>query len=340
MQRIWLALVLCAFAAATAAQSKPPRPLKVLVISMFEPEAAPWVDAFKLTEQIAVPGLLPEHPALRCNADDVCLLTAGMGHANAAASTLAVALDPRFDLRRSYFLIAGIAGIDPAQGSIGSATWARWLIFGIAHEIDAREMPRSWRSGYLGIMTRGPGEKPKFEYHTEAARVDEALLQAALKLTRDVPLADSPQAQAYRARYRKAPANQPPKVIQCDTLGGDTWWHGHQLGEHARRWTQLLSDGQATYCTTQQEDNATYNALARAAAAGRLDLKRLAVLRTASNFDRPYPGQSAQASLIASTTGGSGGFGPATQNLVRVGGVLVKDIVARWAVWQNGVPPP
>jgi purine nucleoside permease len=64
------------------------------------------------------------------------------------------------------------------------------------------------------------------------------------------------------------------------------------------------------------------------------------VLRTASNFDRPYPGQSAQASLIASTTGGSGGFGPATQNLVRVGGVLVKDIVARWAVWQNGVPPP
>jgi purine nucleoside permease len=341
MQRMGLALVLCMAGACASAQPAPPRPLKVLIISMFEPEAAPWVDAFKLTEQIAVPGLLPEHPSLRCNTDDVCLLTAGMGHANAAASTMAVALDPRFDLRRSYFLIAGIAGIDPAQGTTGSATWARWLIdFGIAHEIDAREMPRSWRSGYLGIMTRGPGEKPKFEYHTEAARVDEALLQAALKLTRDVPLADSPEAQAYRAKYRKAPANQPPKVIQCDTLGGDTWWHGHQLGEHARNWTKLLSDGQATYCTTQQEDNATYNALARAAAAGRLDLKRLAVLRTASNFDRPYPGQSAQASLIASTTGGSGGFGPATQNLARVGGVLVKDIVARWAVWQNGVPPP
>lgn len=345
MQRLWLALVLCLAAAGAAAQptspNTPPRPLKVLIISMFEPEAAPWLDAFKLTEQITVPGLLPEHPALRCNADDVCLLTTGMGHANAAASTLAVALDPRFDLRRTYFLIAGIAGIDPAQGSTGSAAWARWLIdFGIAHEIDAREMPRDWRTGYLGIMTRRPGEKPKFEYHTEAARVDEALLQAALKLTRDVPLADSPEAQAYRAKYRKPPANQPPKVIQCDTLGGDTWWHGHRLGEHARAWTKLLSDGQATYCTTQQEDNATYNALARAAAAGRLDLKRLAVLRTASNFDRPYPGQSAHASLIASTTGGSGGFGPATQNLARVGGVLVKDIVARWALWQDGVPPP
>ena len=94
------------------------------------------------------------------------------------------------------------------------------------------------------------------------------------------------------------------------------------------------------YCTTQQEDNATQNALARAAAAGKVDLKRLAVLRTGSNFDRPYPGQSAQASLKASTTGATGGFVPATQNLYNVGGLLVRDIVANWAQWRDGVPPP
>jgi purine nucleoside permease len=335
-----LAFAIACCASLASAQTAAPREIKVLIISMFEPEAAPWIEPFALTQRIEVPGLLPEHPALRCNADDVCLLTAGMGHANAAASTLAVALDARLDLRRSYVLIAGIAGIDPAQGTTGSAAWARWLIdFGIAHELDAREMPQGWRHGYLGIMTRRPGEKPKFEYHTEAARLDEALLAAALRLTRDVPLDDSAAARAYRAKYRRAPANQPPRVIQCDTLGGDTWWHGHRLGEHARAWTRLLSDGQATYCTTQQEDNATYNALARAASAGRVDLKRLAVLRTASNFDRPHPGQSAQASLVASTTGASGGFVPATNNLVRVGGVLVRDIVARWALWREGVPP-
>lgn len=164
------------------------------------------------------------------------------------------------------------------------------------------------------------------------------MLQAALRLTREVKLEDSEAAMAYRKRYRRAPANQPPRVIQCDTLGGDTWWHGHRLGVHARAWTRLLTDGQATYCTTQQEDNATYNALARAAAAGRVDLKRLAVMRAGSNFDRPYPGQSAHASLMASTTGGSGGFEPATRNLQRVGGVLVRDIVERWALWREGVP--
>jgi purine nucleoside permease len=336
--------MLCAAALGATAQTAPaatPRPLKVLIISMFEPEAAPWIEPLKLTEKIAVPGLLAESPALRCNADDVCLLMAGMGHANVAASTMAVTLDPRFDLRRTYFLIAGIAGIDPARGTTGSAAWARYLVdFGIAHELDAREMPKGWKTGFYGIMTKGPGEKPKFEYHTEVAQLDEGLLQKALALTRDVPLADSDKAKAYRALYKTAPANQPPRVIQCDTLGGDTWWHGDKLGEHARAWTKLLTGDKGVYCTTQQEDNATYNALERAAAAGKVDLKRLAVLRTGSNFDRPHPGQSAHASLLASTTGASGGFVPATQNLYKVGGVLVNDIVQHWAQWREAVPAP
>jgi len=321
------------------AQSAPPRALKVVVISMFPPEAEPWIAPFQLKEEIAVPGLSPDHPTIRCNADDVCLMTAGMGHANAAASTMALTLDPRFDLRRTYFLIAGIAGIDPARGTTGSATWARYLVdVGIAHEIDAREMPKGWNNGYLGIMTKGPGQKPKFEYRTEVAQLDEALLQRALALSKGVALEDSDKARSYRAKYRRAPANAPPQVLQCDTLGGDTWWHGHLLGQHARDWTKLLTDGKGTYCTTQQEDNATYNALERAAKAGKVDLKRLAVLRTASNFDRPYPGQTAYASLMASTNGASGGFGPATKNLAIVGGALVRDIVRRWNAWEAGVP--
>lgn len=338
-----LALTLAALAPAAAAQpTAAPRALKVVIVSMFAPEAEPWVKPFALTESITVPGLSPDYPAVRCNADDVCLLTTGMGHANAAASTLALSLDSRFDLRKTYFLIAGIAGMDPIRGTLGSATWAQWLVdSGIAHEIDAREIPAHWKSGLYGILTQGPGEKPKLEYRTEVARLDPVLVKQLLRLTRNAPLADSPEAQRYRARYtgaRYAAARQAPSVLQCDTLGGDTWWHGHRLGEHARAWTRLMTDQQGTYCTTQQEDNATYNALERAASAGKVDLQRLAVLRTASNFDRPYPGQSAHASLLASGNGGTGGFGPATQNLQIVGGIVVRDIVARWPQWQAGVP--
>lgn len=334
------ALCIASLSASTAslsysAEQTPERPLKVLIISMFGPEAEPWVAPLKLSEEITVPGLSADYPALRCNAEDVCLLTTGMGHANAAASAMAIAFDPRFDLRRTYFLIAGIAGIDPEQGTLGSAAWARYLVdFGIAHEIDAREMPKSWKAGYIGVMTKGPGQKPKFDYRTEVFQLDETLLQKALSLTRDVQLEDGDKARAYRAHYRQAAARQAPHVIQCDTLAGDTWWHGHKLGAHARAWTRTMTDGKGVYCTTQQEDNATYNALARAAAAGRVDLKRLAVLRSGANFDRPYPGQSAFASLSAD----SGGFLPATHNLQRVGAVLVQDIVGRWSDWRDGVP--
>ncbi len=336
---VLLSLISATVMSQPAASAASPRPVKVVIISMFAPEAEPWIAPFSLTESITVPGLSPDYPALRCNTDDVCLLTTGMGHANAAASTLALTLDTRFDFRQTYFLIAGIAGIDPTQGTLGTATWARWLVdVGIAHEIDAREMPKSWKHGYYGLLTKGPGEKPKLEYRTEVAQLDEALVSKAMALTRNAVLADSPEAKKYRANYRKPPANAAPRVTQCDTLGGDTWWHGNRLGEHARAWTRLMSDDKATYCTTQQEDNATYNALERAQTAGRVDLKRLAVLRTASNFDRPYPGQSAHASLIASTTGATGGFGPATQNLQAVGGIVVRDIVSNWSQWRTGVP--
>jgi purine nucleoside permease len=68
-------------------------------------------------------------------------------------------------------------------------------------------------------------------------------------------------------------------VLQCDTTSGDTRFSGRALGQRARDWVALLTDGAGTYCTTQQEDSASYEVLKRASAAGRLDVARVAVLR-------------------------------------------------------------
>lgn len=89
---------------------------KVMLISMFAPEAQTWIDRLELKQEIRVPGLSAEYPSIRCNTQQVCLMVTGMGQTNAAASTLALALSPKFDLRKSYFLIAGIAGINPHHG--------------------------------------------------------------------------------------------------------------------------------------------------------------------------------------------------------------------------------
>jgi purine nucleoside permease len=149
-------------------------------------------------------------------------------------------------------------------------------------------------------------------------------------------LSDSEQAQAARAKFSYAPANRPPTVIQCDTLSGDTWWSGTRLGERARDWTKMLTAGKGVYCTTQQEDNATYEALARAANAGRVDLSRIAVLRSGSDFDRPYDGQTSADNLL--NYAAQGGFQPALANLFAAGNPLVQAIAAHWDDWSEGVP--
>lgn len=313
--------------AALNASAAPPRPVKVMIISMFGAEEKVWSGPLQLDQRIAVPGLSPLHPEVRCNADDVCQMTTDMGKANAAASVAAMVHSGLFDLRAAYFLVAGIGGIDPAQGTTGTAAWSRYLVDSdLAWELDARERPDGWRTGYLGINMKAPTDTPPLHYGSEMYQLNEGLLQRALAVSRNVTLADSEQARGYRARYHAAPANQPPQVTQCDAMTANTWYHGELLGQRARDWFQLLTANQGKYCIAAQEDNATYTALRRGAQAGLLDEQRIAVLRTASNFDRPPPGVTALESVHAD----SGGYPPALQNLYLAGNPLVQDIVRHW----------
>lgn len=315
------------------------RPVKVMIVSMFGPEGQVWLDHLGPWQAIKVPGLSADYPAVHCNRSDVCVLTTGMGHANAAASTMALVFSHKFDLKRTYFIVAGIAGIDPARGTVGSAAWARYLVdFGIQWELDGREIPSGWNTGYLGINTKSPSDKPPLDYRTEVFQLNESLLQKAFALSHGVQLSDSAQAQAARAKYGYAPANQPPSVIQCDTLAGDTWWSGTLLGQRARDWTKILTDDKGVYCTTQQEDNATYEALKRGASADLVDLSRVAVLRAGSDFDRPYAGQTSADNLLDYAE--QGGFTVALQNLYLAGNPVVRDIVTHWSAWRNGPPTP
>lgn len=209
--------------------------IKVIVINMFQGEAQPFIDRYGLKEKVYISGLSPDAPNMLCNYDGICQVTTGMGYANAASTLSALLYRSKLDLTHTYFVIAGIAGIDPGQGTVGSAAWARYAVdYGLSHEIDAREMPAAWPYGYFGIGTRGPGEKPPMDYRTEVFQLNETLLQKAYTLSKPVTLEDSPEAIAFRKHYTYAPANQPPAVIQCDVASADTWWAGRNLGQRAR----------------------------------------------------------------------------------------------------------
>jgi purine nucleoside permease len=330
----FLSCLAAALIAAGSAHAAPLAP-KVIVITMFKSEAANWLQDEKLDQKLSVPGLSKAFPELACDERGLCLMTTSMGYANAASSISALVLSEALDLSKTYFLIAGIAGVDPGQGTLGSAHWARYAIDGgLQWEIDGRSLPQGWPTGYFGIFTNKPGVKPKPDYGNEVIQLNAALAEKAYALSKDVELLDSDAAKAYRAHYPAPPANAPPAVSLCDTVSDDTWWHGKAISEAMAAWTKTLTDGAATYCTTQQEDNATLTALQRGADMGRLDFNRVALLRAASNFDQEYPGETPTDSLAAN----SGGFVPSLVNAYRVGSKLTEAILSNWDEWKDGPP--
>lgn len=53
-----------------------------------------------------------------------------------------------FDFTTTYFLIAGIAGIDPKVATLGSVTFAKYAVqVALQYEFDAREIPVNFSTG-------------------------------------------------------------------------------------------------------------------------------------------------------------------------------------------------
>ena len=329
MRYATLALLLAAQLCGEArAQTAPRRiPVKVVVVTMFERGADTgddpgefqyWVEREKLDRVFPFPQ--GDH-SLRMNREGVLGIVTGIGTARAAASIMALGLDPRFDLRKAYWLVAGIAGIDPADGSLGSAAWAEWVVDGdLGHEIDAREIPADWKTGYVPLRRSVPYEQPRRTTDVgESYHLNPALVDWAFRLTRDVPLPDTEAMQKERSQFDSPSARRPPFVLKGDQLASSTFWHGKLLNEWANDWVKYQTDGQGNYVTTAMEDTGTLQSLTFLAKAGRVDIRRVLVLRTASDFDQQRPGMTAAESLAQTKIGRYTAYLPALETAWRVG---------------------
>ena len=60
---------------------------------------------------------------------------------NAALTISAILSYPDFDLTKTYFLISGVAGINPSSGTLGAVTIPRYVIqIDLQYELDARQV--------------------------------------------------------------------------------------------------------------------------------------------------------------------------------------------------------
>src|SRR5947207_2280054 len=81
-----------------------------------------------------------------------------------------------------------------ATASPGSAAWAEWVVDGdLAHEIDAREIPPDWSTGYTPLDRVTPFPQPVPDDGSGTVyQLDPGLVDWAWRLTKDVTLPDGP----------------------------------------------------------------------------------------------------------------------------------------------------
>jgi len=271
-------------------------------------------------------------------------VTTGESEINAASTITALVQSPLFDFTKTYFLIGGIAGINPKYGTLGDVAFSKYAIqVALQYEFDAREIPANFTTGYVPQGAYAPDQYPGSIYGTEVFEVNEALRDLAVGFASKALLNDSSAAAAYRAHYTDEGvtiyelATKKPGILTCDTVTSDVYFSGALLGEAFENTTKLFTNGSGTYCMTAQEDNATLEAMIRAAKTKLVDFARIMIMRTASDFDRPYPGLSVLDNLFYSD---QGGFLPAIENIYLAGTPVVKGILNGWHhTFEAGVQP-
>ena len=323
-------------------------PVKVIIAAMFEigettndepGELQFWVERLNLNTKL--PFALGERD-LEMHEDGVMAVLRGGGISNATASVMALGADPRFDLTKAYWLIAGVAGGDPADISLGSAAWAKFVVDGdLAYEIDAREMPEHWPYGMVPLGSAEPADKPEDIYtvwtlDTIVFELNETLVDWAYTLTQDVDLGDTDGIADYRHLFNGYKnAQRPPFVTVGDTLSSSTYWHGRNLNLWANDWIRAYAGHNANFMTSNMEDSGTMTAIRRLARSDIVDADRVLILRTASNYTMPPPGKDPHWSL---TTPYPDNLRPALEAAFNVGNVIVQALLDDWDKYKDLIP--
>jgi purine nucleoside permease len=323
-----------------------PIPVKVAVVVTFEAgadrgdrpgEFQYWVEREDWTRTIDVPGV------------DHKVLTDGNGTIGVVSGTtvrssnqiMALVLSGLFDFSRTYWLVNGIAGVNPSVASIGSAAWAHYVIDGdIAYEIDAREADPAWPYAVVPIGSKVPNQKPEregWEPQVMAYRLNPALVDWAFALTKDTQIPDSQAMRDTRSLYGGYPdAQRPPFVLFGETFGCCRYWHGGAMTHWASDWTRLWTDGKGQFAMSDMEDQGIAAALSRLSKMGRVDFQRVMFLRTASNYCMQAPNQDVNKSLHAEYAG----YLPSLEAAYRVGSRVTHELAANWPAYREQPPSP
>jgi len=318
-----------------------PIPIKVVIVTAFEigedtgdrpGEFQKFVERMPLTEQVVVPGI--ERP-VRYSKDGILGVVAGM-RARPRESLAAIISGGQFDVSKAYWVVAGIAGVDPRAASIGSAAWSQYVVDADAtYEMDDREIPADWPYGIYSLGTNRPNVKGAAPGSSGMVwKLDEGLVAWAYNMTRDIVLEDNDNLRRARAGYPSEPmAQRPPFVLIGDNLGATRFWHGAMRTQWARDWVKLWTDGAGTFVMTECEDQGIMDVLTIYGAQGKVDSRRVLIVRTGSNYTRQPDG--ADPVLKEFTPGGADA---AFEAAYRVASPVIRALADGWDRYESAMP--
>ncbi len=328
-------------------------PVRVVVVTTFEVgedtgdapgEFQNWV------EKLPLPIVLPfpqGYHHLRYNAEKQVLgIVTGEGPTRMASSITALANDRRFDVTRAYWLLAGIAGVDPNAASVASASWAPHVVDGdLGYEIDAREIAPGFSTGYIPFgraVPYGPPTPPvSTDSGTNAFTLNAGLVNWAYRFSSSrVQLHDDANLRSVRQLYTGYPkAQQPPAIVKGDVVAAGTFWIGKLLNTWAENWDTYWTSGQGTFTMSSEEDAGYLQSLTFLSKVRAIDLNRVMVLRSGSDFTVQPPGQSAADFLSGEVNlTGLSGFTESLASSYEAGSPVVNELSANWRYYRSHIP--
>jgi purine nucleoside permease len=346
--RLALATLFLLLGLATGAGARPIE-VRVVVVATWEAERNghdllgelhAWRTGWPLTVHMPFPA--GNHDLVYDPKRRVLAIVTGMATARAAASIMALGLDPRFDFSHAYWIVAGTAGVDPKVASAGSVAWSRWVIDGdLAQELDPRDAPADWPTGIVPYGRTTPYQTPTPAGLSETANVayplNRGLVDWAYQRSKATALPDDALLAKLRAPYAGEGA-RPPFVLEGEGLMSARNWYGARLNDWARRWVNYWTGGAGVFAMSAEEDSGILQALTQLDHAGRAKLDRVLVLRAGSDYTVPPPGESGAEFLAKETSGGFPATPEALAGLYAVAAPVARYLADDWARTRDRIP--
>jgi purine nucleoside permease len=329
-------------------------PIRVVVVTTFQfgadndptgGEFGNWVLNLPLPNTLSFP---QGYHSIRYNPTlQVIGIVTGEGKSHSSAAVMGLGMDPRFDLTKAYWIVAGIAGVDPNKASVASTAWAKFVVDGdLSYEIDAREIPNQnppWSTGYVPFGRSTPYEPPTPPAESlmghQVYTLNGPFVNWAFRQTANVTIPDDANLQQVRTGYPSFPnALKPPFVLVGDDLADDRFWTGDLFNTWAANWVSYWTGGQGSFAMSDFEDTGVAQALQLLTQAGKADQNRLLLLRSAANYTVQPAGQTPAQFLAGFNSNGLSGFLESLNSVYQVGSVVVRQISTHWDQYRDNIP--